>query len=90
MFMSDTTLVAWRLVINSSIGLVEELFEKGFNVNFFGIVRSIDDHPTAYSWSYIFRILSLYNPTKAAIQNANVDGKDAGEILVGYKQCLVY
>jgi hypothetical protein len=32
MFMSDTTLVAWRLVIYSSIGLVEELFEKGFNV----------------------------------------------------------
>jgi hypothetical protein len=53
-------------------------------------VRSIDDHPTAHSWLHIFRILSLYNPTKVAIRNANVDGKDAGEILVAYKQCLVY
>jgi len=32
MFMSDTTLVAWRLVIYSSIGLIEELFKKGFDV----------------------------------------------------------
>ncbi|KAI9553656.1 hypothetical protein GHT06_021583 [Daphnia sinensis] len=70
-FMSDTTLVAWRLVIHSSIGLIDELFEAGCDVNFFGIVRSIDDHPTAHSWLHIFRILSLYNPTKAAIQNAN-------------------
>lgn len=31
-FMSDTTLVAWRLVIHSSIGLIDELFEAGFNV----------------------------------------------------------
>lgn len=31
-FMSDTTLVAWRLVIHSSIGLIDELFENGFNV----------------------------------------------------------
>ncbi|KAK4027606.1 hypothetical protein OUZ56_016654 [Daphnia magna] len=101
-FMSDTTLVAWRLVIHSSIGLIDELFEAGFNVvltgrfnqepieNFFGILMSIDDHPTAHSWLHIFRILSLYNPTKAAIRNANVDGKDSGEILVAYKQCLIH
>lgn len=30
--MFDTTLVAWRLVVDSSIGLIEELFGKGFNV----------------------------------------------------------
>jgi hypothetical protein len=31
-FMSDTSLVAWRLVIHSAIGLVEELFSAGLNV----------------------------------------------------------
>nr|CAH0102560.1 unnamed protein product [Daphnia galeata] len=30
--MFNTTLVAWRLVVDSSIGLIEELFGKGFNV----------------------------------------------------------
>jgi hypothetical protein len=99
MFMSDTTLVAWRLVIYSSIGLIDELFEKGFNVVLTGrfnqdtievYCSSIDDHPTAHSRLHTFCILSLYNPTKVVIQNANIDGKHAGEILVAYKQCLVY
>ena len=58
--------------------------------NIFGIVRSIDDHSTTHSWLHIFRILSLFNPTKVAIRNANVDGKDTGEILVAYKHCLIY
>lgn len=30
MFMSDTTLMAWRLVMHSSIGLIDELFSKGY------------------------------------------------------------
>lgn len=34
-------------------------------------------------------ILSLYNPTNVTIRNVNVAGKDAGEILVAYKQCLI-
>lgn len=32
MFMSDTTLVAWRLVILSSIGLIDELFADGYTL----------------------------------------------------------
>ena len=31
-FMSQTTLEAWRLVIHSSIGLIDELFEAKFEV----------------------------------------------------------
>ena len=50
---------------------------------------SIDNYPTEHSWLHVFCILALYNPTKVAIQNAIVDRKDADEILVEYKQCLV-
>ncbi|KZS01118.1 Uncharacterized protein APZ42_002315, partial [Daphnia magna] len=93
-FMSHTSLFSWRLVIHSAIGLVEELFSAGLNVLLTGRfiqhpIEVNDDYPTAHSWLHIFRILSLYNPTKVAIRNANVDGRDAGEVLVAYKQCLI-
>ena len=48
------------------------------------------DHPTVHPLFHIFRILLLYNPTKSVIRNANVDGKDTGEILVTYKVCLIH
>jgi hypothetical protein len=56
---------------------------------FFGIVRSIDDKPTAHSWLHIFRILSLYTPTKIHVQRGNVDNEEELRILVKYQQCLV-
>jgi hypothetical protein len=43
---------------------------------FFGIVRGIDDTPTAHSWLQIFRIFSLYTQTKATIEKGNVDNDE--------------
>ncbi len=54
-----------------------------------GIVRSIDDCPTAHSWLHIFLILSLYNPCKNAVCNGNVDNEENLSVLVAYKKCLV-
>ncbi|XP_032792929.1 uncharacterized protein LOC116929707 isoform X2 [Daphnia magna] len=59
---------------------------------FFGIVRSVNDTPTAHSWLQVFRILSLYQPTKRVVKNANIDEGEKGEnmrILVQYKECLL-
>lgn len=59
---------------------------------FFGIVRSINDTPTAHSWLQVCRILSLYQPSKRVVTNANVDDGENDEkiqILVQYKDCLL-
>lgn len=56
---------------------------------FFGIVRGIDDTPTAHSWLQIFRILSLYTQTKATVEKGNVDNDEDMTVLVSYEQCLL-
>ena len=52
-------------------------------------MRSIDDKPTAHSWLQIFRILSLYTPTKIRVQRGNVDNEEELQLLVKYQKCLV-
>ncbi|KZR98131.1 Uncharacterized protein APZ42_006590, partial [Daphnia magna] len=84
MFLSNTTLQAWRVTVLSVIALTEEMFNR-----FFGIVRSIDDTPTAHSWLQIFRILSLYNPTKMHVERGNIDNEENIRILVSYEECLL-
>ncbi|KAK4026511.1 hypothetical protein OUZ56_027708 [Daphnia magna] len=56
---------------------------------FFGIVRGIDDTPTAHSWLQIFRILSVYNPTKMHLVRGNIDNEENLRVLVSYEECLL-
>nr|CAH0105489.1 unnamed protein product [Daphnia galeata] len=98
MFLSNTTLQACRVPVLSVIALTEEMFNVGYTSvlpgklnqdpleRFFGIVRSIDDTPTAQSWLQLFRILSLYNPTKMHVERGNVD---KSENPVSYEECLL-
>ncbi|KAK4024637.1 hypothetical protein OUZ56_010059 [Daphnia magna] len=71
MFLSDTTLQSWRVTVLRVRALTEEMF----NVESTSVltVRGIDDTPTAHSWLQIFRILSLYNPTRMPAVRGNVD-----------------
>ncbi|KAI9563372.1 hypothetical protein GHT06_010833 [Daphnia sinensis] len=62
MFVSQTTRQAWRITVLGDIALVEEQFNADYITvltgkfnqgpleRFFGIVRGIDDTPTAHSW----------------------------------------
>nr|CAH0098454.1 unnamed protein product [Daphnia galeata] len=98
---TTTTLRGMRIVIHSAMQLTKDMLDNGYSYvlpgkwnqdpveRFFGIVRSIDDCPTAHSWLHIFRILSLYNPCKNAVCIGNVDNEDKLSVLVAYKKCLV-
>lgn len=65
------------------------MFTLFFRSVFFGIVRSIDETPTAHSWLQIFRIVLLYNPTKMHVEHGNVDSEEQLRILVSYEECLL-
>ena len=58
-FMSDTSLVAWRLVINSSIGLIDELIAAEFNIVLTG---RFNYDPIEVIWNFlVITILKLWN-----------------------------
>ncbi len=62
-----------------------------YSQRFFGIVRSAggcDSKPTASSFLQLFRLLSLYYPTKFALRGSNVDEEEKMEMLVSYHEWL--
>jgi hypothetical protein len=59
---------------------------------FFGIIRSAgraQNKPTASSFLQLFRMLSLYYPTKTILRGCNVDGEEKMEMLTSYMDWLV-
>lgn len=49
----------------------------------------MDGNPTAHSWLHIFRILSLYSPTKLQVSGGNIDNEEDMRVLETYKNCLL-
>ncbi|XP_045029959.1 uncharacterized protein LOC123472453 [Daphnia magna] len=103
MFVSETSLQAWRLTINSAINLIEEQFKAGIKVvltgkfnqdpleRLFGIVRSVDSHPTVTSFLQIIRYVSLQSRLSflmKQVKGSNIDNKEPLEMLVTMSQCL--
>lgn len=61
-------------------------------VAFFGIIRSAGggkNKPTASSFLQLFRMLSLYYPTKTLLRGCNVDGQENMVMLTSYMDWLV-
>ncbi|KAK4024984.1 hypothetical protein OUZ56_010478 [Daphnia magna] len=59
---------------------------------FFGIIRSAgggQNKPTALSFLQLFRMLSLYYPTKTVLRGCNVDGQEKMEMLTSYTDWLI-
>jgi len=54
----------------------------------FGIVRSIDSHPTVTSFQHIIRHVSLGARLSTIVRGANVDNVDCINILVKMSKCL--
>ncbi|KAK4006244.1 hypothetical protein OUZ56_011400 [Daphnia magna] len=71
MFASITTIRGWRLSVRSAIALIEEQFNAGFDFvltgkwnqdpleRLFGIIRSVNSHPSVTSWLQIERFVTL-------------------------------
>lgn len=59
---------------------------------FFGNIRSYgghEDHPTIVNFSYIFRLLTIYAPMKAAIKGNVEDHEDIFPVLSGVLEASV-
>ncbi|KAG0410047.1 hypothetical protein HPB47_012835 [Ixodes persulcatus] len=89
MFASAVTMQSLRVTLLSVRDIIQELLTEGaiyvltakLNQDplerFFGMVRSFggdEDHPTVITFSYIYRLLSLYTPIKTALRG-NIDGE---------------
>lgn len=58
---------------------------------FFGIIRSCgggESKPTVSSFLQLFRLLSLYYPTKEALRGSNVDSRENAQLLMSYHDWL--
>ncbi|KAG0443014.1 hypothetical protein HPB47_015379, partial [Ixodes persulcatus] len=89
MFASAVTMQSLIVTLLSVRDIIQELLTEGaiyvltakLNQDplerFFGMVRSFgggEDHPTVITFSYIYRLLSLYTPIKTALRG-NIDGE---------------
>ncbi|EFX61647.1 hypothetical protein DAPPUDRAFT_338581 [Daphnia pulex] len=102
MFVFQTSLQAWRLSITGAINLIEEQFEAGIRVvltgkfnhdpleMLFGIIRSVDSHPTVTSFLQIIRYVSLQCRLSCLVKQvkgSNIDNKEPIEMLVTMSKC---
>ena len=54
----------------------------------FGIVRSVNNHPSVTSWLQIIRYVTLQSRLNTARRNANIDDGERVECLVSLAKCL--
>nr|CAH0105887.1 unnamed protein product [Daphnia galeata] len=104
-FVSKDTIKALRITIRSIIDLIELLLSPSFNLTYslsakfnqdclevfwdHSLSGGAQNKQTASSFLQLFRMLSLYYPTKTILRGCNVDGEEKMEMLTSYMDWLV-
>ncbi|KZS02441.1 Uncharacterized protein APZ42_000517, partial [Daphnia magna] len=83
-----------------AIELIEEMMNSNYKVvltgklnqdpaeRLFGIIRSVDSHPTVTSFQQIIRYVSLGARLSTILKGSNVDNKEEINVLVTMSKCL--